>query len=99
MYPQHELIILEARKRALRDRIRSHRATCAEATSRVTHPLSLLDQFMALWHGLAPYALAAAVPLGLLGHQSIAQRLKKLRPLTQWAPIAFSMIRDLCGKS
>ena len=100
MHPQSELACLAARKRALRERIQTHRASCAAAVTVVTRPLRWLDQLLAVWRGLAPVALAAAVPLGLLMHQNMAPRLKNLRNnLENWAPLALSLIRGLCGKA
>jgi hypothetical protein len=56
MYPRPELARLAARKCALRGRIRSQRASCAEAAHRATRPLQWLDELMALWRSLAPLA-------------------------------------------
>ena len=97
MYPQPELARLAARKCALRTRIRSQRASCAEAVTRVTQPLRWLDELMALWRSLAPFAWASAIPLGLLAHQAIAPRIKSLRTLLHWGPALLSVVRRLAG--
>ena len=99
MYPQPELARLAARKCALRASICKQRATCAEAAFRATQPLRWIDQLMALWRSIAPFALAAAVPLGLLAHQGIAPRIKSLRTLLHWGPAALSVVRRLTCKS
>jgi hypothetical protein len=99
MYPQPELARLAARKCALRTRIRSQRAICAEAVTRVTQPLRWLDEVMALWRSLSPFAWASAIPFVLLARQPIAPRFKSLRTLLHWGPMALSVARRLAGKA
>ena len=99
MYPQPELARLAARKCALRARIRSQRASCAEAAMRVTHPLRWLDELMALWRSLTPFAWASAIPLSLLALPALTPHIKILRPLLKWGPTALSVVRRLKGKA
>ena len=99
MYPQPQLARLSARKCELRARIAQNRALCAAAAEDVTRPLRWLDQLLALWRELAPLAMAAAVPLGLLAHQRWAPRLKTLRSILHWAPLALTLFRGLRRKS
>jgi hypothetical protein len=98
MYPQPELARLAARKCALRARIRSQRASCAEAATRVTQPLRWLDDLLALWRSHSPLVWATAIPLGLLAHHAIAPRIKTLRTLLHWGPTALSFVRRLAGR-
>jgi hypothetical protein len=99
MYPQPELAQLAARKCALRGRIRSHRASFAEAATRVTQPLRRLDELTALWRNLVPLAWASAIPLGLLAIPALIPHIKILRPLLKWGPTALSVVRRLTGRT
>jgi hypothetical protein len=98
MYPQPQLNFLASRKCTLRTRIRVHRAACAETIESVTLPFRWVDQLLGMWRDLAPVVLAAAVPLGILGHRGITPRLKTLRHLVHWGPIVLSLVRNLTGK-
>ena len=90
MYPQQQLIRLDAYKTALRHDIALHRDQCARAADRALQPLRLLDRALALWRKFSPLALAAALPLGLLLRRDGASRHGILSVLLRWGPLLFS---------
>lgn len=106
MYPQRDLIRLDAYKAALRRDISLRRAQCVEAAARVAQPLELLDRMLALWRRFKPLTLLAVVPLGFLLKRTVAPRLKIFARLMRWGPLIFTAFRGIrsavtshCGSS
>jgi len=95
MYPQRELIRLAAHKATLRRDIALRRAQCAAATAQVVQPLVWLDRLLDLWRRIAPLALAASVPLIVVGGRRASPRLKILGWLVRWGPLVFGVLRGL----
>jgi hypothetical protein len=93
MYPDREMSRLAARKVALRRDIALHRAQCAAAAARAVQPLEWLDRALAFWRRLSPLAKFAAVPAGILVQRFVFPRLKILRSLVRWGPLAFGAAR------
>jgi hypothetical protein len=57
MYPQSALILLTARKDALRREIAERREQCATVAVRVTQPLVWLDRALMLGHALGSISI------------------------------------------
>ena len=95
MYPQRELTQLTAYKTALCRDISVRRAQCVAAAGRIAKPLALLDRMVDLWRRLSPLALVAAVPLGFAAQRALFPRLKILRSIVRWGPLAFTVARAL----
>lgn len=97
MYPDQELALLAARKRTLRRNIVFHRAQCADAAARLARPIAWLDRAIALWHRLTPLVRNAAMPLGIVAARVVFPRIKILRTIARWGPIAYGAIRGLAS--
>jgi hypothetical protein len=95
MYPQRELTQLTAYKTALCRDIAVSRAQCVVAAGRISKPLELLDRIANLWRRLSPLVLVAAVPLGFAAQRALFPRLKILRSIVRWGPLAFTVARAL----
>ena len=95
MYPDRELIRLAAQKTALLRTIACRRAECIEAAARVAQPLEWMDQMLAFWRRLSPFARFAAVPLGFLAQRTIFSRRKILGSLVRWRELVFGTLRGL----
>jgi len=81
MYPERQLILLAARKSALRQAIALRRVHLAGTAARATWPLVWLDRVLAVGRRLPPLALFAALPLGCLVTRSVVSGLRALGPL------------------
>ena len=92
MYPQPQLAHLASRKHALLAEVHQRRARCAEAAAVVTRPLHWIDQLIALWRDFAPFALATAIPLGLLARQRSAPPQNTLRT------VGLTLLRTILGQ-
>ena len=97
MYPQRELIRLEAHKAALRRRIVRRRTECVVTTTRLLQPVAWLDRMIAFGRQLIPWAPFAAVPLGFLFKRAAAPRRRLLGTLLRWGPVVFGAVRGLAG--
>lgn len=93
MYPERELTLLAARKRAVRQRIAVRRAACVQAAARLARPLAWLDRVRTFWHRLSPLARIVSAPLGLLASRAVLPRGGILGALARWAPLAFGVGR------
>ena len=95
MYPQRELIRLEAYKAALLRDIAINRAQCVNAAIRVTQPLVWLDRILAFWRQLSPLTLFAAVPLSFILKRTAFPHLKILGSLVRWGPVVIATIKSI----
>jgi hypothetical protein len=95
MYPQRDLIRLEAYKAALVRDIALSRAQCAGAATRVAQPLELLDRILAVWRQLKPLTYFAVAPLGLILVRTIFPKHKTLGLLLRWGPLLFAASRGI----
>lgn len=95
MYPQRELIRLEAHKAVLRRHIGRQRTVCASAVTQVLRPVVWIDGLLSLAHRLSPFAAFAAIPLGLLLKRSTAPRPRLLGRLLRWGPLVLGAVRGL----
>jgi hypothetical protein len=97
MHPGPEVIAIETRKAALRERIARRREAVGADTSRVLRPLAQVDEGFRLWRRLPGFARTAALPV-LFGLVQFAfPRVRTLRKLVQWAPVLLSGWRILRG--
>jgi hypothetical protein len=83
MYPKRELILLAARKSALRRSIALRRVHLAETAARAVWPLAWLDRVLAVGQRLRPLALLAALPLGCLVTRSLCSSLRRIGSLVR----------------
>ena len=90
MYPDGDLVRLDAHKAVLRRRIDARRDDCAVALRGVERPLAWLDRAVALWRRLRPFAALAVIPLTLLAKRALLPRLRIFGTLVKWAPVIFS---------
>ena len=97
MYTDRELSRLAAVKAALRHDIARHRRQCVTAATRVVQPLAWVDQLLALWRRLSPFASLAAIPLGFLLKRSAAPRPRMLGTLLRWAPVVLGAVRGIAA--
>ncbi|MBK9990729.1 MAG: hypothetical protein IPP19_08375 [Verrucomicrobia bacterium] len=95
MYPQRELIRLNAYKIALQKDIERQRVQCAAVASRVAQPFVLLDRISVLWRKISPFALFAALPLGFLVQRAVVPRVKILGTLMRWSPLVFTIVQRI----
>lgn len=95
MYPDRELIRLDAHKTAIRRRIARRRHECVVAAARVLQPLAWADRLVGLVQRLSPFAALAAVPLGFLFKRAAAPRRSWLGTLLRWGPVALGAVRSL----
>lgn len=94
MYPERELSRLAARKAVIRRDIAGRRAMCAQAARRTAEPLRWLDRALVTWRRISPLA-RLAMPLGLLAARPVLDRVKFVRPLLRWGPLAYDLVRCL----
>jgi hypothetical protein len=87
MYPERELTRLATRKAVLRMRIGLRRAQCAEAAARVARPIDWLDRARTFLKKIQPFAVLAAVPIGVLAGRSSSRPLRVLGSIARWVPI------------
>lgn len=97
MHPGPEIIAIEARKSALRERIAHRRASMAVDTERIFRPLAQVDQGFRLWQRVPTFARAAAVPLVLSLVQLVVPQVKIVRRLVRWAPVILTGWRAVRG--
>jgi hypothetical protein len=97
MYPDQELALLGTRKKSLQRKITVRRNQCAEAAARLARPIAWLDRASALWRRLSPLVQTAAVPLGLVAARMAFPRMKILRTIARWAPLAYGAVRGLAA--
>lgn len=95
MYPQRELTRLNAYKVALQKDIERQRVQCAAVATRVAQPLELLDRILVLWRRISPFALFAALPLGIIAQRAVIPRVKILESLVRWSPLIFTVIHRI----
>lgn len=95
MYPQRELIRLDAYKAALLRDIAINRAQCVSAAIRISQPLAWLDRLLAFWRQLTPLTLFAAVPLAFILRRTAFPHLKILGFLVRWSPLVFATIKSI----
>ncbi len=97
MHPGPEIIAIEARKSALRDRIAWRRSAIATDTARVFRPLAQIDHGFRLWQRVPTLARAAALPLVLSLVQLVVPQVKIIRRLVRWAPVILTGWRAVRG--
>jgi hypothetical protein len=97
MHPGPEIIAIEARKSALRERIARRRHELAADTGRVFRPLAQVDQGFRLWQRVPGIARAAALPLVLSLVQLVVPQVKIIRRLVRWAPVILTGWRAVRG--
>lgn len=95
MYPQRELIRLEAHKAVLRRRIGRQRTRCVSAVTQILQPVAWIDRLRSLAHRLSPFVALVAIPLGLLLKRSTAPRPRLLGTLLRWGPLVLGAVRGL----
>jgi hypothetical protein len=95
MYPDAALTRLAAHKAAVRQRIATRRAVCADAFRNAVRPLALLDRLVALWQKVAPLARALALPLGLFLSRTALPRTGFIGRLLRWSPVVLAAWRGL----
>jgi hypothetical protein len=96
VYPTQELTRLAVHKESLRHSVSLRRARCSVAAARVTRPLAWIDRARVWWRQFSPFALGAAASLGFLMHRRHPHphpRLKLLRALMRWGPLAIRAVR------
>ena len=97
MYPHRELSRLASHKAALRRRITSHRVETVGLATRVLQPVAWLDRLLAFARRLSPFAVLAALPLGLLFKRSAAPRPRLFGTLLRWAPLVLGAVRGFAA--
>jgi hypothetical protein len=95
MYPDRELIRLAGYKAALQRDIALRRLECRALAVQVARPLEWLDRAVGFWRKVSPFAKVAALPLGLLVKRTVFPRIKVLRSLLRWGPLAFGAARGI----
>ena len=95
MYPQRELTRLNAYKVVLQNDIARQRVQCAAMANRVMQPLEFLDRILVFWRRLSPYALLAALPLGIVAQRAVVPRVKILGSLVRWSPLVFTVLHRI----
>ena len=93
MYPQRELTRLSAHKAGLRRDMAFRRDRCVEAAIAIARPVEWLDRMLALCRRLAPAAILAAVPLGILARRTLFSREKAPAKLLRWGLLALGVAR------
>src|SRR4051812_13781588 len=97
MHSGKELTALYARKSAVCERIGRRRHEMAADAGRVLRPLAQVDQGLRLWRRLPGFARSAAIPVVFGLAQLLIPRLKSVRSLLGWAPMAMTGWRVLRG--
>lgn len=98
MYPQRELIRLATYKVWLRRGIALRRTECGLAVAQIARPFSWLDQLLAIWRKIPPFAKIASVPFVALVTRTIFPKAKILGSLLRWGPLVYGVVRQFAGE-
>jgi tRNA (Thr-GGU) A37 N-methylase len=74
-------------------RIGLRRTQCAEAAARVARPIDWLDRARNFLIRIRPFALLAAVPIGVLAGRSTSRPLRLLGSIARWVPMVLGSSR------